>query len=101
MRSYAWLRTLFLALFALGSAGAAAYHWFIVRPEKRCEERAGWYDPEKRICATPLLISDITGRPLNQKRTPEEIAAGQARARGESVAPAPAAVLGSEQSATR
>lgn len=101
MRSYAWLRTLFLVLFAIGTGAAVAYHWFIVRPETRCEERAGWYDPEKRICATPLLISDITGRPLNQKRTPEEIAAGRARARGEPVQAAATAATGAGQGAAR
>lgn len=99
MRNYAWLRTLFLTLFAFSAAGFAAYQWFVVRPEKRCAAREGWYDPETRICATPLLISDITGRPLNRKRTPEEIAAGQAKARGE---PAPAAApAGAGQGAAR
>jgi hypothetical protein len=101
MRNYAWLRTLFLTLLAFSAAGFAAYQWIVVRPEKRCEARAGWYDSETRICATPLLISDITGRPLNQKRTPEEIAAGQARARGEPVQAARPAATGSGQAGVR
>lgn len=85
MGNYRWLRTLFLTLVAVGSAGAAAYHWFVVRPAKACEAKGAWWDPDKRVCAMPVVISDITGRPVGRSRTPEEIAAGQARARGEPV----------------
>lgn len=94
MKKYGWMRTLFLALFAVGVTGAAAWHWFIDRPEKLCAAKGGWYDAEGRICAQPFVLSDRTGRPLGQKRTPEEIAAGQERFRraaGRAAASSPAA----------
>lgn len=86
MKKYRWIRTLFLVLFAIGVAGASAYHWFWVRPEKACTDVGRWWDPEARVCAQPLVLSDVTGRPLGQERTAEQVAAGRARAQ------APAAV---------
>lgn len=92
MKGYGWLRTLFLVIFATGSAGAAGWHWFVVRPAKACEARAGWWDADARVCAQPFNLSDRTGRPLGQKRTPEQIAVGQARFRAATGQAAAAAV---------
>ena len=50
------------------------------RPAERCEaEQRKWWDPSGRVCATPILISDITGRVITDK--PAEAAAGAATGR--------------------
>lgn len=95
MKTYGWIRTLFLSLFAIGVTAATAWHWFVDRPLKQCEAKGGWYDPDTRVCAQPFFLSDRTGRPLGQQRTPEQVAAGQESFRratsGETAAPTAAA----------
>jgi hypothetical protein len=44
---------------------------------KKCEvEQHGWWDPDQRICARPVVITDITRRPAADKAA--EAAARQA-----------------------
>jgi hypothetical protein len=61
---YTRLRTLFLVLIALITAGSAAYQIFVLAPQKRCERAGNWWDPKKHTCAYPVDITKITGRPL-------------------------------------
>lgn len=100
MKGYGWLRTTFLVLFAIGVSAATAWHWFVIRPADQCEKNRGWYDPETRVCAQPIVLSDRTGRPLGHRRTPEQIAAGQERFRratGQTpAAPTPPSVAAAE-----
>jgi len=56
------LKVIFLVVFAVASALSVAYHVGWVLPRQACEEKGDWWDPEGRICAHPVLISDITGR---------------------------------------
>jgi hypothetical protein len=62
------LKLIFLALFASLSAAALIYHFGWVRPAQKCEiEEHKWWDSGSRVCATPILISDITGRTIADK----------------------------------
>ena len=67
------LKLIFLALFAVLSAGAVIYHFGWVRPMQKCEiEQHKWWDSGGRVCATPILISDITGRTIEDKAAEAE-----------------------------
>jgi len=67
------LKVIFLVVFAVLSAGAVIYHFGWVRPAQKCEvEQHKWWDPSGRVCATPVLISDITGRTIEDKAAEAE-----------------------------
>jgi len=75
------LSILFLSLFAVLLAGMFAYESLVVAPGDRCEEGGQWWDPESRVCAQPISIAEITGRP-----NPGERAAASAAKNRELVA---------------
>lgn len=58
------LKLIFLGLFAILSVGALVYHVGWVWPQQKCEAAGDWWDWRSRTCARPILISDITGRPI-------------------------------------
>lgn len=62
------LKLIFLAVFVLGCAGVWAYQIFYAMPAKRCEANGQWWDGATRVCAQPLMISSITGRPVGVSR---------------------------------
>jgi hypothetical protein len=67
------LKVIFLIVFAVLSVGAVVYHFGWVRPAEKCEvEQHKWWDPVGRVCATPVLISDITGRTIEDKAAEAE-----------------------------
>jgi len=57
------LSILFLSIFAMLLAGMFAYERLVVAPGDRCEAGGGWWDPEGKVCARPISIAEITGRP--------------------------------------
>lgn len=57
------LTLIFAALFALGMGGLFILQHFWVEPGEKCARQGHWYDMETRICAQPIYIPDITGRP--------------------------------------
>jgi hypothetical protein len=65
------LSILFLGLFAVLVAGSFAYQAYWIEPGDRCEARGQWWADEGRICAQPISIAEITGRPLPGKRAQE------------------------------
>ena len=75
------LSVLFLSIFAVLLAGMFAYERLVVAPGDRCEEGGKWWDAEARICAQPISIAEITGRP-----NPGERAAASAAKNRELVA---------------
>ncbi|MFA7261839.1 MAG: hypothetical protein WC068_02345 [Caulobacter sp.] len=62
------LKLVFLVLFAIGTAAIWGYQFFYVFPAQKCDDRGGWWDRKGRICATPLYIPSITGRPKGMSR---------------------------------
>ena len=68
----------FFAMFLLGSAASAYHAIFVVKPRQDCEAKGAWWDPEERVCATPIDIRMFTGRERGEPRRPEPEAAPQA-----------------------
>ena len=58
------LSVLFFSLFAVMVAGIFVFQRYWMEPGERCEAQGKWYDIESRICAQPISIAEITGRPL-------------------------------------
>lgn len=42
-----------------------------INPGKECEQAGKWWDWRQRTCAQPILISDITGRPITDRKSHE------------------------------
>lgn len=59
---------IFFALFGLSIMGVFAVQAYWVAPGERCEAAGKWYDMENRICAQPISIAEITGRPNGVSR---------------------------------
>ena|SRR3712207_582343 len=55
----------FVALFVVSTIAVGVYQFAYVIPGKRCEASGRWWDPQSRVCATPIFIPHITGRPVN------------------------------------
>lgn len=62
------LGILFFGLFALSVTATLVFQSYWVDPGERCEAEGGWWDIESRICAQPIYIPDITGRPAGVSR---------------------------------
>ncbi len=75
------LSVLFLSIFAVLMAGMFAYEKLVVAPGDRCEAGGKWWDPQTKVCAQPISIAEITGRP-----NPGERAAASAEKNRELVA---------------
>ena len=61
----------FVGVFVFCCIGVAAYEVIWVMPVKRCLDHGGWWDPQTRICGTPIFLPDLTHRPLGSpKLTP-------------------------------
>ena len=68
------LSILFLSIFAVLLAGMFAYERLVVAPGDRCEAGGKWWDPETRVCAQPISIAEITGRPNPGERAAASVA---------------------------
>jgi hypothetical protein len=66
--SFKRLSMLFLAIFAVLVGGAMVFQNYWLEPGERCERDGKWYDIETRICAQPISIAEITGRPIGVSR---------------------------------
>jgi hypothetical protein len=58
------LKIVFLVIFAISSVGVFAYHYYYVWPRDRCESAGRWWEPKGRVCAQPILLPKLTGRPF-------------------------------------
>jgi len=69
------LKLIFLGVFAILVAGVIVWTFGWAIPAKKCTDAKKWWDAGERVCAQPVLISDITGRTIQDKQ-----AEAQARA---------------------
>jgi hypothetical protein len=58
------LTLLFLGVFVASCVAVAVYQLVWVMPQKRCEDREGWWDPQTRLCGTPIFLPNLTHRPI-------------------------------------
>jgi hypothetical protein len=56
------LKLIFLGNFAVANVGILVWQFGWAWPEQKCNEAHKWWDGSQRVCAQPVLISDITGR---------------------------------------
>jgi len=61
------LKLIFLGVFGLAVVGVLVWTFGWAIPAKKCAEERKWWDPGQRVCAQPVLISDITGRTIQDK----------------------------------
>jgi hypothetical protein len=66
------LKLLFLGIFSLASVIILIWQVGWVRPREACEEAHRWWDNGQRICAQPILTSDITGRMITDPQARAE-----------------------------
>lgn len=86
------LKLVFLGLFAVLTTLVVVLYVVVMMPRDRCEAAGKWWDFEGKVCAQPVLISDVTGRTVWDKRA-EAWVKSQAKAvpaRPAAPAPAPA-----------
>ncbi len=58
------LTLVFVGLFAACCAAVAVYQFVWVIPARQCEAHGAWWDPDSRICATPIFLPALTHRPI-------------------------------------
>ena len=73
------LKLIFVALFAVIVAGVLVWQVGWIIPQKKCEAARKWWDVDQRVCAQPVLISDITGRTIEDKAAEAEAKAALGR----------------------
>ena len=56
------LKLIFLGIFAALTAAMLIWQFGWIQPQQNCEKAHKWWDNSQRVCAQPILISDITGR---------------------------------------
>jgi hypothetical protein len=56
------LKLIFLAVFAVLLVAIAVWQVGWIWPRQACDKAHKWWDNSQRVCAQPVLISDITGR---------------------------------------
>ncbi|WP_337186150.1 hypothetical protein [Phenylobacterium sp.] len=78
------LKLIFIGIFALSAIGVGVWQVGWAMPAKKCAEARKWWDPSERVCATPVLVSDITGRVITDEKALAEAkkALGRADAAG-------------------
>ena len=84
------LKLLFIGLFLVAAIGVGVWQVWWVMPAQKCEkEQKKWWDPVERVCATPVLTSDYTGRLITDAQALAEARKAIGRDRA-AAAPAPA-----------
>ena len=66
------LKLIFLGVFAVICAATLVWQVGWVRPQKACLAERKWWDNWERVCAQPVLISDITGRLITDEKARTE-----------------------------
>jgi len=66
------LKIIFVGVFLVLNVVLAVWQFGWVLPRKNCEAAHKWWDGSERVCAQPVLISDITGRIIDNPKAKEE-----------------------------
>lgn len=62
------LLLLFMGLFVVGIVGVVVWQVGWAIPAGKCKDQHKWWDNGQRVCAQPVLISDITGRVITDEK---------------------------------
>lgn len=66
------LKLIFLGIFAVANVVILVWTLGWTRPEQKCLEAHKWWDGDTRVCGQPILISDITGRVIVDRKARDE-----------------------------
>jgi hypothetical protein len=80
---------IFVGVFFVINVGMLIWQFGWVVPRDRCVESHKWWDGSQRVCATPILTSDITGRLIDNPQARQEALRAIGR-----LPPAPSAASG-------
>jgi hypothetical protein len=83
------LKLIFLGIFAVANVGVLVWQLGWAWPEQKCTEARKWWDGSQRVCAQPILISDITGRVIADPKARAEAMAAVGRKPAPELAPKP------------
>lgn len=73
------LKLIFLGIFAVANVGILVWQLGWAWPEEKCTQARKWWDGSERVCAQPILISDITGRVIADPKARAEAMAAVGR----------------------
>ncbi|MDO9472028.1 MAG: hypothetical protein Q7J28_03160 [Caulobacter sp.] len=62
------LKIIFIGIFLVSGVALWAFQILYVMPAKKCEAGGQWWDRGRRVCAQPIYIPDMTGRPEGVSR---------------------------------
>jgi hypothetical protein len=83
------LKLIFLGIFAVANVGMLIWQVGWAWPEQKCTEARKWWDGSQRVCAQPILISDITGRVIADPQARAEAMKAVGRTPATQAAPKP------------
>lgn len=66
------LKLIFVGIFLVANVAMLVWQVGWVWPRDKCEKVHKWWDSGQRVCAQPILISDITGRVIDNPEAKEE-----------------------------
>ena len=66
------LKLIFLGIFAVANAAILVWTLGWAMPQQRCMEAHNWWDWQDRVCAQPVLTSDLTGRMIVNRQARDE-----------------------------
>ena len=66
------LKVIFLGIFAVANLGILVWTVGWAWPEERCVGEHKWWDGDARVCAQPILTSDVTGRMITDPKARAE-----------------------------
>ena len=73
------LKLIFLGIFAVANLGILVWTVGWAWPQERCNDAHRWWDHSQRVCAQPVLISDLTGRVIADPKARAEAMAAIGR----------------------
>jgi hypothetical protein len=66
------LKLIFVGIFLVANIAMLVWQVGWVMPREKCEKHHKWWDNGQRVCAQPILTSDITGRIIDNPKAREE-----------------------------
>ena len=61
-------KLIFIGVFAVANVAILVWTLGWARPQEKCEEAHKWWDASSRVCAQPILTSDVTGRMITDAK---------------------------------
>lgn len=65
-------KLIFIGIFAVANVAILIWTLGWARPQQACEDAHKWWDASQRVCAQPILTSDVTGRMITDAKARDE-----------------------------